>query len=185
MLRNLLRKASISELSPSKLLVSFVPPVDRRAPRPSGRASVVSSSPEVCSSTCSPRRYTLTHNDFTGELFLTVAEVFNQHQVEGWYSKLLRDEVLAEWRGEELCIDLFVEAPCQWWLAPATIRTWIFRRDLPLVLSALRYADSLLLATQPAFLDYPVHVFFHYKNCTVQEYWGSLREVRPPEKSKR
>jgi hypothetical protein len=48
-----------------------------------------------------PRRYTLTHSDATGDLFLTVGLWYNQQQVAGWYARFMRDEVLAEWRNEE------------------------------------------------------------------------------------
>ena len=43
-----------------------------------------------------PRRYTLTHSDRTGELFLYVGIDYNKHQISGWYTRLMRDEVLAE-----------------------------------------------------------------------------------------
>jgi len=48
-----------------------------------------------------PRCYTLTHSDSTGELFLTIAPEVDQKQVSGWYTRLMRDEVLAEWQQGE------------------------------------------------------------------------------------
>jgi hypothetical protein len=47
-----------------------------------------------------PRCYTLTHSDATGDLFLTVAPDFERRQISGWYTRLMRDEVLAEWKQE-------------------------------------------------------------------------------------
>jgi hypothetical protein len=44
-----------------------------------------------------PRRYTLTHSDATGDLFLTVSESYEQEAISGFYTRLMRDEVLAEW----------------------------------------------------------------------------------------
>lgn len=44
------------------------------------------------------RSYTLTHNDLTGQLVLTVGSSYNHEQIGGWYTKLVRDEVLAEVR---------------------------------------------------------------------------------------
>jgi hypothetical protein len=44
------------------------------------------------------RRYTLTHNDLTGELTLSIGAEYNRAQLGGWWTRLLRDEVLAEWR---------------------------------------------------------------------------------------
>lgn len=47
-----------------------------------------------------PRRYTLTHSDSTGDLFLTVGAEYDRKQVSGWYTRFMRDEVLAEWRDD-------------------------------------------------------------------------------------
>jgi len=43
-----------------------------------------------------PRRYTLTHSDFTGDLYLTIGSDYNMKQCSGLYTKLMRDEVFAE-----------------------------------------------------------------------------------------
>ena len=43
-----------------------------------------------------PRRYTLTHSDATGDLYLTVAAEYDYVQISGWYTRLMRDEVLGE-----------------------------------------------------------------------------------------
>lgn len=48
-----------------------------------------------------PRRYTLTHNDVTGALALSIGDQYNSAQLEGWYVRMIRDEVLAEWRRDE------------------------------------------------------------------------------------
>ncbi len=37
-----------------------------------------------------PRRYTLTHNDITGQLYLSIGCNYNTVQVSGWYTKLIR-----------------------------------------------------------------------------------------------
>jgi Staygreen protein len=36
------------------------------------------------------RRYTLTHNDITGDLLLSIGSTFNSSQLDGWYVKLIR-----------------------------------------------------------------------------------------------
>jgi hypothetical protein len=43
------------------------------------------------------RCYTLTHSDFTGDLYLKIGPVYDPGAVSGWYTRLMRDEVLAEW----------------------------------------------------------------------------------------
>jgi len=80
-----------------------------------------------------PRCYTLTHNDVTGDLFLSVGTSFNSNQVSGWYNKLLRDEVLAEWQSDGLHVHCHVSGVDCWWLAPGSIRNFIFCREMPLV----------------------------------------------------
>jgi hypothetical protein len=73
----------MSRLDPRKLHVQFAPGVMPQGP-------------------LAPRRYTLTHSDSTGDLFLTVAPEVDRKQIAGWYTRLMRDEVLAEWQeGEE------------------------------------------------------------------------------------
>ncbi|TFF96146.1 MAG: hypothetical protein EU547_06765, partial [Promethearchaeota archaeon] len=48
-----------------------------------------------------PRRYTLTHSDITGDLFLTIDNDYDKEAISAFYTKLMRDEVLAEWRKKE------------------------------------------------------------------------------------
>jgi len=48
-----------------------------------------------------PRRYTLTHSDATGDLYLTIGPDYDRRQISGWYTRLMRDEVLAEWHNVE------------------------------------------------------------------------------------
>ena len=40
-----------------------------------------------------PRRYTLTHSDATGDLFLSIGAEYDQKQISGFYTRLMRDEV--------------------------------------------------------------------------------------------
>ena len=43
-----------------------------------------------------PRRYTLTHSDITGELFLSIGHDYDKRQISKLYTRWMRDEVLAE-----------------------------------------------------------------------------------------
>ena len=83
-----------------------------------------------------PRRYTLTHNDITGALLLTVGSDFNYEQISGFYTRLLRDEVTAEWVFDDPRPSLHVYCHIsgrEMWLAPPQLRNYIFRREMPLV----------------------------------------------------
>lgn len=141
------------------------------------------------------RRYTLTHNDVTRHLTMSVAPDFNGGQTAVWITKVLRDEVLAEWREDGLHVHCFVRVDGHWWLDWAKgLRSLVFRQKLPLVLDTLRFAETELLAARPKLLDAPVFVHFHeeknealsggegYREWDTmaggtREHWGPLRDA--------
>jgi hypothetical protein len=47
-----------------------------------------------------PRLYTLTHSDRTGDLILSIGSEYNIKETSKLYTRLMRDEVLAEISGE-------------------------------------------------------------------------------------
>jgi hypothetical protein len=124
-----------------------------------------------------PRCYTLTHSDRTGELFLTIGAVYDRAQVNGCYTRLMRDEVLAEWGEGEGGLALHVHCHVSGGLVVGTAR-WrdaIFRHELPLVLEALRYGDRALYAAHPALDGAPIWVHFHSPRPAYDrvEPWGT------------
>ncbi|GFR46473.1 hypothetical protein Agub_g8050 [Astrephomene gubernaculifera] len=126
------------------------------------------------------RKYTLTHNDITGSLRLTIGSDYNEKQISGFYTRLLRDEIVAEWvnigsSGFALHVYCHVSGE-ERWLAPPLLRNYIFRRELPLVLDTLVYADRQLLAAQPELSRAQVYVHFQskVKELDTVEYWGVL-----------
>jgi hypothetical protein len=110
-----------------------------------------------------PRRYTLTHSDATGDLYLTIGQAYDEAQTSGWYTRLMRDEVLAEWRdgpaGPALHVHCHVSGGVVF--GGAGLRDRIFRRELPLVLEALRYGDRGLFAAHPVLDEASIIVHFH------------------------
>jgi hypothetical protein len=110
-----------------------------------------------------PRCYTLTHSDRTGQFSLTIAASFDQQQISGLYTRLMRDEVLAEWRVRAGCPELHVHLHVSGGLVIGTAgwRDAIFRRHLPLVLETLRYGDRRLFETHPDLDSAPISVHFH------------------------
>ena len=78
------------------------------------------------------------------------------------YTRLLRDEVLAEWREDGLHVHCNVSVEGHWWISWAkSLRALVFRQKLPLVLDTLRSAERDLLMTSPQLLKAPVYVNFH------------------------
>lgn len=129
------------------------------------------------------RRYTLTHNDVTGELRLTVGIDYNMGQISGFYTRLLRDEVVAEWRSAGVGGTTQLHIYChvsgeEKWLAPPLLRNYIFRREMPLVLESFLYADRQLLESQPQLSQAEVLVHFQsdVEGLDSIELWGILGE---------
>lgn len=129
-----------------------------------------------------PRCYTLTHSDGTGDLYLTIGADYDRKQISGWYTRLLRDEVLAEWRTEENGPALYVHCHVSGGLVvgPARWRYEIFRRELPLVLEALRFGDRALFGAHPELDQAPVWVHFHAvrPDYDRREPWGAPGDYR-------
>ena len=129
-----------------------------------------------------PRRYTLTHSDRTGDLYLAISTDFGYEQISGWYTRLMRDEVLAEWRIEQDCITLHIYCHVCGGIVfgTASLRESIFRRELPLVLEAIRYGDQELFVSDSK-LD-QVEVFVHFRKSKSEnnkiESYGFLGDYK-------
>jgi hypothetical protein len=127
-----------------------------------------------------PRRDTLTHSDFTGDLFLTVAQDYNLSQIKGLYTRFMRDEVLGEWemagKNGELTIHCHVSGGLVFgW---ASMRYGIFRRELPLVLEAVAYAEQGLIENNRGLRQAQIQVRFHSSSSRYDktEAWGRLSD---------
>ncbi|KAL9242852.1 hypothetical protein vseg_016811 [Gypsophila vaccaria] len=133
-----------------------------------------------------PRTYTLTHSDITSKLTLAISQSINNSQLQGWYNKLQRDEVVAEWKkvkgkmslhvhchisGGHLLLDMF-----------ARLRYYIFCKELPVVLKAFVHGDVNLFNQHPGLQDASVWVYFHSNipEFNKVECWGSLRDAVAP-----
>jgi len=121
-----------------------------------------------------PRYYTLTHSDVTGELFLAIGKRYAWDKI-----KPLRDEVLGEWRtnGNSLyyCVYLYIDQG-ELNQNVAAKRTEIFRRELPLALTAIRYGDRFLFNAYPNLNQASIIVNFMsaYPQFAKQENWGNF-----------
>ncbi|WP_082232105.1 staygreen family protein [Halobacillus massiliensis] len=126
-----------------------------------------------------PRRYTLTHSDYTAELFLTIGPKYD-------FSKLsrMRDEVLGEWaptgRSYNYWAYVFVDGEGPFHKDIVTLRDYVFRRELPLALQAIRYGDREFFAAHPELDDVPIIVYFVSVSPRFnrKEYWGTFAEYQ-------
>ena len=129
-----------------------------------------------------PRRYTLTHSDFTGELFLSIGIDYDRAQISKLYTKLMRDEVLAEFVSEEDSIrfSVYCRVSGGFVVGGAKWRYDIFRNELPLVLEAIRYGDRTIFQQNPNLDQIPVHINFQSSNPKFNkvEQWGTMADYR-------
>jgi hypothetical protein len=154
----------MSRLRPHKLHVTLAPGTKARQP-------------------ITPRCYTLTHSDITGDLFLTIGAEHDRKQIAGLYTRLMRDEVLAEWREDADGPALHVHCHVSGGLifGSAGMRYGIFKRTLPLVLEAFRYGDRELFQAHPALDEAPILIHFHahQRRYNQVERWGVPADYRP------
>lgn len=149
----------MKRLNPAKLHVTYLLGADETQP-------------------LSPRRYTLTHSDRTGDLFLAIGTDYDGKRMRHWYTRLMRDEVLGEWEMEEggpfLLVHCHVSGGTV--AGSAGMRYGIFRRELPLALEAIRFGDGPLVNAHADLDAAPVRVRFHAAQPRYdgREEWGRL-----------
>lgn len=153
----------MGHLNPRKLHVTYLPGVGPEAP-------IVR------------RRYTLTHSDITGDLYLTIGCDFNLEQISGWYTRFMRDEVLAEWKGSQDAASLHVYCHVSGGLVfgRTAWREAIFRREMPLVLETIRFGDQILFAANTELDLAPVWVHFQASDPRYDktELWGAPADYK-------
>lgn len=123
-----------------------------------------------------PRRYTLTHSDRTGDLFLTIGCDFDREALRALQVRLERDEVLGEWvldtEGPRLELGMMAQGGLPFF-GTGAMRCDIFRHYGPMVLSALRHADRLFSQAHPELADAPVIARFDWRDGRDDtEQWG-------------
>lgn len=152
----------MSHLIPEKLHVRFIHGVHADGPK-------------------YPRAYTLTHSDLTGDLYLSIGRATNQRQVSGFYTRFMRDEVLAEWNNDEQpCLRVHCHVSGGLVFGSAGYREATFRYHMPMVLETFRYGDRKLIEKFPELGHAPVTVHFHtqQRKRGQREGWGVLDDYR-------
>jgi hypothetical protein len=128
-----------------------------------------------------PRIYTLTHSDVTGELFLSIGKEINFPQIKGFYTRLMRDEVLAEWElAEAATLHVFCHVSGGLVFGTARMRYEIFRYHMPMVLEAFNYGDRALLIEHPELAKgrVVVHYIARQKRYDKDEVWGVFEDYQ-------
>jgi hypothetical protein len=129
-----------------------------------------------------PRKYTLTHSDTTGELYLTIDCNYDYNQVSGFYTRFMRDEILAEWQRNDDKDELHVYAHVSGGIVFgwAALRYRIFKHHMPTVLQAIREGDPQLFESFPSLDRAPIFVHFLSKNKKYNkiEMYGALEDYK-------
>lgn len=147
----------MSKFNPSKLKVKMIPPATSFEP-------------------VEGRRYTLTHSDLTGELFLSIGYIYDQFAV----NPKMRDEVIAEWvkqNGEYMLLGRVYVSGGEFDEKYAKIRYLIFKRELDLALTAMMFGDQSFFSYCPWLLDVPIYIKFEsiYPEYDETFYYGTPR----------
>lgn len=125
-----------------------------------------------------PRRYTLTHSDDTGQMFLMVGKDYDYSKINGVNE--VNDEVLAEWEmeGDEYVLKVYIEVDENSDLTQTVERDRIFREELPLALKAIVYGDRTFLDKHEFLKDSSVVINFKSKlpEYNKVENWGTIKD---------
>ncbi|CAA3011676.1 Hypothetical predicted protein [Olea europaea subsp. europaea] len=133
-----------------------------------------------------PRTYTLTHSDITSKLTLAISQTINNSQLQGWYNRLQRDEVVAEWKKikEKMSLHVHCHISGGHFLLDlcARLRYYIFCKELPVVLKAFVHGDESLFDNHPDLKEALVWVYFHSNipEFNKVECWGPLKGASSP-----
>jgi hypothetical protein len=158
----MIQRSNITHLNPNLLHVKFIHGVNETSPP-------------------SPRVYTLTHSDLTGELYLTIGKEINFPQISGIYTRLMRDEVVAEWKvSEPASLDVYCHVSGGLVFGTPGMRYRIFRYHMPMVLEAFCYGDRILLKEYPELVKARIMVHFmaRQKRYDKDEMWGVLEDYQ-------
>ena len=141
----------------NKLETTFIPPATNATP-------------------INDRKYTLTHSDTTGILFLDIGIVYNL----GAINQELRDEVLGKLKLIEYklnCLYLYVFVG-NYDFNTCLRRYNIFKSHLPMSIAAIIYGDSYLFDTHIDLKNTPIYVKFDsiYSQFNNYEFYGYIKD---------
>jgi hypothetical protein len=123
-----------------------------------------------------PRKYTLTHSDFTGEMFLSIGRKYNTKQYSGFYTRLMRDEVLGELKKDSEGIALHVYGHVSGGCAfgGARWRNDLLHYHMPSVIEAFHFGERQMISLHPE-ID-TARVWIHFLSRLARynrvEDWG-------------
>jgi hypothetical protein len=148
----------MSDFKPEKLSVQYLPPASIFNP-------------------IDNRKYTLTHSDTTGAMFLSIGCHFDLEKI----NPSMRDEVLGEWKrnlGQYTLTGKVYVSEGEFDQQLSNVRFMIFKRELPLALAAIVNGDKGFYTYHPWLLDAPIIICFESIFPEYQQtlYFGTPRQ---------
>ncbi|CDM67252.1 hypothetical protein CM240_0073 [Clostridium bornimense] len=122
------------------------------------------------------RKYTVTHSDKTGDLFVTIGLKYAEDKIDK-----LRDEVLLKWTHSNGKIKLVGEVLIDNdTIKKSKIRNMLFNKEMPLALQAIRYGDRKLFEENKKLDDIVIEIKFISE---LEEYnkvknFGTMKEYK-------
>ncbi len=148
----------MSDFKPEKLAVQYLPPASIFDP-------------------IDNRKYTLTHSDMTGELYLSIGCHYEMEKI----NPAMRDEVLGEWKrnlGQYIFTGTVYVSGGEFDHQLSNVRFMIFKKELPLALTAIINGDKGFYTYYPWLLDAPIIICFESIFPEFQQtlYFGTPRQ---------
>lgn len=142
----------------NKLFINYLPPMNQFGP-------------------IEGRKYTLTHSDEMGALFLTIGRKYDYAAID----QKLRDEVLAEWKtqdGEYMLEGKVYISGGEYDQQLSKIRFMIFKKEMELALMGLIFGEKTLYVNYPWLLDCSIWIQFEsiYSEYNQKIYYGTPRQ---------
>ncbi|MBC2581654.1 staygreen family protein [Clostridium sp. DJ247] len=120
-----------------------------------------------------PRCYTLAYSDITGNLFLNIG--LDYHYSNG---DTLRDEVSANWdiADGKYLLKLHCHVEGENNINEARRRYFIFKKELPLAIEALRYGDKAFYQAHTRLDAAQIYVYFN----SIYSYYNKIENFGTP-----
>lgn len=122
------------------------------------------------------RKYTITHSDDTGDLFVTIGRNYAYDKVD----PVMRDEVLLSWHEENehkiLIGSVLIDGDDL--ERNPEIRYEIFNQEMPKAIKALIEADMYLFQQYPELMNADIIIIFDSADSKLSKvgYFGKLRD---------
>lgn len=124
-----------------------------------------------------PRKYTMTHSDETGDLFVVVSTNYAEDKINK-----TRDEVRLEWAQIGARPILYGEVLIDGKNVPgnAKVRDTIFKKEMPLALQAIRYGDRAFFEANASRDLVPIMIQFISSNPTYNKLYsfGTMNDYK-------